>query len=344
MLTRVFLYIFFLLTVAIAQGQTLGGAAVYNFLKLPPSPALSAAGGVNVSYASNDVGLAMNNPALLNESFHKLAAANFNAYFAGIKAYQLAGAHHVSKWNTTLGAGLSYINYGTLSQVDAAGNEQGFFHPVDFVLQVSAAKTYLEKWQYGLSAKLIYSSYGQYRSAGLAFDFGLLYQDTTRFFSVGLVAKNMGVQLSSYNGSKEELPFDLQIGITKRLLKAPFGFSLTAQQVHRFKLAYNDTTFNNENSFTAKPDLTTNLFNHLVLATHVYFGKNLEATLGYNFLRRNELTLGTSGNGLNGFSAGFKAHFSKLEFQYARAYFQRGGAYNQFGVNLNLNKVLLQAL
>jgi hypothetical protein len=149
----------------------------------------------------------------------------------------------------------------------------------------------------------------------------------------------MGVQLSTYNGTNEELPFDLQAGITKRLAKAPFGFSLTLQQAHRFNILYNDTTFNNENNFATKSSFSTKLFNHFVLATHIYLGKNLEATVGYNFLRRSELNLGTSGNGLNGFSAGFRARFSKLEFQYARAYFSRGNAYNQFGIGLNLKTV-----
>ncbi|MCW3072949.1 MAG: hypothetical protein JWP69_18 [Flaviaesturariibacter sp.] len=336
-----FLFIFFFMAVgATVNAQTLGGGSVYNFLKLPQSPLLSAAGGVNVSYTPKDVAFAMNNPALLNEALHLQGAANFNAYFAGIKAYQLAGGYHSNKWKTTFGGAISYLDYGNINQTDASGMEQGSFRPKDFVLQVSAAKTYLEKWHYGLSGKLIHSSYEQFRSTGLAFDFGLLYNDTANLFSAGIVAKNMGAQLSTYNGEREELPFDLQIGITKRLAKAPFGFSLTLQQAHRFDTDYNDTTFNNENNFTKKPSFSTRLFNHFILATHIFFGRNLEATLGYNVLRRSELNLGTSGNGLNGFSAGFKAKFSRLEVQYARAYFGRSGAYNQFGIGVNLTKKL----
>ena len=75
-----------------------------------------------------------------------------------------------------------------------------------------------------------------------------------------------------------------------------------------------------------------------MLGTHIYLGQNLEVTLGYNFLRRYELNLGNAGNGLNGFSMGFKAKFNKLQVQYARAYYQRNNAYNQFGINLNLQK------
>jgi hypothetical protein len=45
--------------------QTLGGSSVFNFLKLPHTPQLTALGGINVSHPSNDIGLAFNNPALV---------------------------------------------------------------------------------------------------------------------------------------------------------------------------------------------------------------------------------------------------------------------------------------
>jgi hypothetical protein len=339
-LKRLFFALLMLPVALASQAQTLGGATTFNFLKLPHAPLLSAAGGVNVSYAPEDIGLALNNPASLSSRLDARAAFNFNAFFAGVRSVYLAGGYHAPAWKTTFGASLAYLDYGNIPQTDASGNEQGTFHPKDMVVQLAAARTYLTKWQYGLSLKFISSSYPPYRSSGIAFDFGLLYKDTANLFSAGLVARNMGAQLTTYAGEREELPFDLQVGITKRLAKAPFGFSLTIQQAHRFNTLYNDTVYNNANNAAAKMNFSRKLFNHLVLATHIYLGKNLEGTLGYNFLRRSELSLGTSGNGLNGFSAGFTARFRKIEFQYARAYYQRSGAYNQFGIGVNLRDVL----
>ncbi|RYY94812.1 MAG: type IX secretion system protein PorQ [Chitinophagaceae bacterium] len=321
-----------------AGAQTVGGSAVYNFLHLPASPALSAAGGVNVSYAAPDAGLAANNPALLRPALHGQLGLNFNAFFAGTRAYQLAGAFHVAKWNTTFGSSLFYIDHGSLAQTDATGYETGSFRPRDMSFQLSAARSYGKRWHYGLTAKVIRSSYGSYGSTGLAFDLGLHYQDTARHFSAGLLAKNMGGQLSRFGSQGEDLPFDLQVGITQRLAKSPFGFSLTLQQLHRFHIGYNDTTFNNETGFTNKSSFATKLFNHVVLGTHVFLSRNLEATIGYNFLRRSDLNVGSTGNGLNGFSAGFTARFSRLQVQYARAYYQRGRAYNQFGIQLALQR------
>ena len=80
------------------------------------------------------------------------------------------------------------------------------------------------------------------------------------------------------------------------------------------------------------------LFRHFVFATTVYAGDKIEVTAGYNHLRRRELTTGQAGNGVNGFSIGVGALFGKLQVHYARAYYQNNTAYNQLGLNLQLNQ------
>ena len=301
---------------------------------------MTAAGGVNISYIIDDVGLATNNPALLSEDLHSQVGLSFNNFFSEIKSYNLAGAYHHKEYNTTFSGALFYLDYGNTARTDAAGNEEGSFRPRDFVFQISAARKYLEKWRYGIQAKFIKSDYGLYNSSGIAFDFGLLFSDTVSKFSFGFLAKNMGYQLSTYSGSREDLPFDLQIGATKKLIKAPLGFSLTAHHIHQWDLSYNDTLLNSENGFSSNYKAINNLFNHFVLATHFYLGNHLQLVFGYNRLRRDELNLGSSGNGLNGFSGGFTARFQKLQMQYSRAYFQRSYAYNQFGVNIFMDKLI----
>ena len=65
------------------QAQTLGGSAVYNFLNLPATPLLTAAGGVNVSYRTNEVGTIVGNPAFLGADMHSQMNASFNAMPGG---------------------------------------------------------------------------------------------------------------------------------------------------------------------------------------------------------------------------------------------------------------------
>jgi hypothetical protein len=222
---------------------------------------------------------------------------------------------------------------------DAAGNVIGQFRPVDFMVQASAARVYLEKWSYGLTLKFIGSSYGLYCSNAVAADVGVLFHDTAVRFSVSLVVKNMGTPLKNYSTEGEELPFDLQVGVTKRLEKAPLGFSVTARHLQRFNLLYNDTTFNRDNNISTYTSALAKVLSHVVLATHIYVGQNLEATIGYNILQRRELRVGDEGNGLTGFTAGMRVRFNKLQVLYARSAYQRGIATNQIGITLHLDKL-----
>lgn len=300
---------------------------------------LTAAGGINTSYRTNEVSLSANNPSLLDQELNGQLNLAFNSFIAGIKTYSLTGAIHHNALHTTFGGHIYFVDYGTIPQTDAAGNEMGTFHPVDFVVQVSAAQKYLEKWNYGATLKFIHSSYQLYRSSAMALDVGVHYSDTAHLFSASLLAKNMGIQLTTYAGEREDLPFDFQLGLTKRLAKAPFGFSFTGQQLHHFNIHYNDTTFNNQNDLASGNSFFNKFMNHFVIATHVYLGSNLEATLGYNHLRRSELNIGSSGNGLNGFSMGIRLKFQKLQLQYARSNYQRNISYNQLGLTLHMDRL-----
>jgi hypothetical protein len=318
--------------------QTVGGRTAYNFLRLPSSPFLAAAGGVNTSYTLGDVSVTANNPALLRSSFHKQLHAGFHSFIANTKAYALTGAAFLENQQATMGGHIQFIDHGALPATDAAGNSSGNFRPVDFVVQLSAAKGYLQKWTYGATVKFIHSSYGQYRSSAIAADVGVLFTDSARSFSASLLIKNMGVQLKTYAGEGEDLPFDLQVGITKRLKGAPFAFSLTAQQLQTFDILYNDTTFNSENNFS-NPSVLNKVLTHFVLASHIFLGQHLDATVGYNFLQRQELQAGPDGNGLTGFSAGLRLTFSKLQVHYGRTAYQRGVASNQIGITVHLDQL-----
>jgi hypothetical protein len=335
---RFLITIFLSITFLKPHAQTLGGNAAYNFLKFSYATSQTAAGGVAVSQPSADVALALNNPALLRPALHAQAALHFTHLPAGIKGLHLASAYHDEKRNTTFGAALTFIQYGSITQTDAAGNVAGRFHPVDYQLQLSAARHYLERWQYGATFKFIQSSYQTYRSVAVAVDVGVQYLDSAKGWSLAVLAKNMGMPLKGYAGAPEELPFDLQWGVTKKLADAPLAFSISAQQLHRFNLLYNDTLFNSETGNATTPSFGKKLLHHVVVAAHLFISRQLEATVGYNPLRRYELSLGTAGNGLAGFSAGFTARFEKLHISYARSAYQRGIAGNQLGLNLALDR------
>ncbi|WP_127130029.1 type IX secretion system protein PorQ [Pseudoflavitalea rhizosphaerae] len=327
------------------RSQTLGGSTVFNFLKLPNAPQLTALGGINISQITNDIGLAYNNPALLRNNMHTQTQLSFNSLKGGLQQYHLMAGYHHEALNTNFALGVQFMNYGSVPQTDLSGNVNGEFRPVDYVVQASASRQYLNKWHYGASLKFIHSSYGIYRSSGLALDIGISYYDSASLWQASFAAKNMGAQLTAYAGSeKEELPFDLQLGISKRLANAPLQFSITAWHLQRFDIRYEDTAFNAENGFEqngkGKDFFFDKLFRHVVIGAQCYVTDKIELSLGYNHMRRKELNAGTQGNGLNGFSLGVGALFKKLQIRYARSWYQRNIAFNQFGLSFRMNDYL----
>lgn len=334
--------ILMLLATVQLSAQTLGGNTVFNFLRLPGTPQLSALGGINISQVSNDIGMASNNPALLTPQMHTQMNAAFTSLYDGITNYHLSLGYHHKKLNTSFAYTLNYLNYGSTQQTDASGNLLGQFAPTDWVMQLAASRSYLQKWKYGATLKFISSDYGQYNSNGIAVDVGVLYYDSAKLISASVLAKNMGSQLKKYDGTgAEDIPFDLQVGVTKRLANSPLGFSFTAHHLHQFDITYNDEPFNNDNGFEnarSKKITFDKLFRHVVLAGNIYIGDKLELAVGYNYLKRKELSIGKSGNGLTGFSMGVTLLLSKMAIRYARSQYQNNTAYNQLGINMTLNQ------
>lgn len=326
-----------------AKAQTIGGQSVFNFLRMPASPLVTAMGGMNISHTANDVAMSVGNPALLQTAMHAQISTGFQTGLSQTNSYFAAGAYNYEKWQTRLASALHYIDYGKIPQTDASGNDLGIFRPQDWVWQLTAARSYLERWNYGITLKYIHSSYGQYRASGLAADVGLQYLDTTNGWSVSVVAKNMGGMLKTYTASGgDDLPFDLQMGFTKTLKNAPLAFSVTAHHLHRLALGYNDVAFDNEvgwNTSSGKNLSLDNLFRHIVLASHVSIGNYVSADIGFNYLRRRELQMAKDGNGLTGFSMGVSLHARKFQLRYARTQYQQSIGINHFGITIDMGKL-----
>jgi hypothetical protein len=324
--------------------QVLGGKSVFPFLDLPAAPQLTALGSMNVSQQLNDASLALANPALLRPSMHGHLQVNFTSYFADVKYGHAMLGYYADKLQTAFAGSVQYVHYGTLTQTDAAGNVQGTFNPTDIAWQLSASRQYLERWHYGINLKYIHSRYQQYGASGLAADVGITYQDTARQLQIGLVARNMGAQLGTYvTGNREPLPFDLQIGVSRRLQHLPLQLSATIHHLYQFDIRYADPALEDEgvisNGDTTRTGSKTfdKLFRHVVLAAQWEIGHYVELTVSYNHLRRQELAVAGQ-QGLGGFGAGIGIITRKLQLRYARSWYQRSAAFNQLGINLPLQQ------
>ncbi|MFN6374913.1 MAG: type IX secretion system protein PorQ [Chitinophagia bacterium] len=317
----------------LANTQTLGGSSTYNFLKLQQVPHAAALGGRNVSMFNSGISLLSENPALLRQDHHWQSVANFTFLSPSVTGlYGLVG-YHEQKTQTNLAIGVSHISYGNEIETDAGGNILGNFSAYDQAVGITASRDYGVRWKYGVTLKMIRSQYGTFASTGLAADAGITYSDTARRMQIGFSIKNMGGQLKTYNGRGEDLPFDMLIGLTKQLEKAPLRITLTAQRLNQFDILYNDTSFNRENY--GQPQLAgwgDKLISHLIMGTDLLLGDKIILSAGYNFLRRKELVIRNIASGLTGFGYGLHLNLARMNFHYARSHFQSGLSHHLISV------------
>ncbi|MGN6508214.1 MAG: type IX secretion system protein PorQ [Chitinophaga sp.] len=338
-------YVFILLLLsAYAKAQVLGGRQTFAFLDLPPSPQVTALGGITVSQQGTDLSLGLMNPALLRSAMHTQLQVGYSGYPGGVRYSNFAFAYHVPSIATTFATSIQYTGYGAVTHTDAAGNVLGSFRPVDFYWQVSASRRYLEKWAYGISFKYIRSRYLDFRATGFGTDVGIAFRDTASGWQAGLLAKNMGTQFSKYTaGEREGLPFDLQAGVSKRLKHVPLQLSATLHHIYQFDVRYADPAaeeniiIENGDTIRRNGGAMDNIFRHFVLAAQFEIGQYVEVTAGYNHLRRRELALPNQG-GLSGFSFGLGVIVKKIQLRYARSWYQRSIAFNHIGLSLPLNQ------
>ena len=332
------LFVFLWLGVLHGFAQTQGGNPVFSFIKNPATADIAALGGTNVSLIGNNVAAGFSNPSLLRPVHHGQVATSFSSLLAGINQYTAMAGYMVG--GQTLGLGVQYLNYGSIDQTDAAGNLLGMYRPSDFAVQIGTSKQYKEKWWLGAAAKFIHSNYGQFRSFALAVDASLTYFDEASGLQAGVVVTNMGTQLNAYAGAvKEELPFEINAGISKKLAEAPLQFSLTLQQLQRFNLLGSDTSFM-VSEFGKKYSTFDKMMSHVVLGAQLTLSDNINCNLGYNLLRRQSLNGYNITNGLNGVTFGVGVLMDKLHINYATGFYQRN-MFHQLSLNFNfVNKAL----
>lgn len=341
---RLFKYTFILILLFashISFAQINGGESAFSFLTLPNGARVTGLGGAAISINDNDPNLGQQNPALYRGAMSKKVAVGANAYLADLI---YGNAVYVVERDSGLTAaiGVQYLNYGDFTASDASGNVTGDFsgNDVALLLGLSYQKN---NWSYGAHLKPIFSGIESYSAFGAALDLGVNYFNPETDFSFSVVAKNAGVQLRNYQeGTRAPLPFDLQMGVSKRLKYLPLRVMVTAHHLHTWDIRYDDPSLQVNNTLIGEDEVTQNyfadiLFRHLIFGGEFYFGKNVRVQLGYNHLRRQELRL-TQRGGLLGFSFGLGMRIKRFELNYGRGNYHFADGSNHLSVTFSLSK------
>ncbi len=337
---RRFLLLITLYSGILTYGQ-IGGKTIFNFLNLAVSAKQAALGGKIFAGLETDIFQPTFNPATLNGGLQDQLGLNYTDYLSDINYGNVAYAPHIKHIGQVYTA-VTYINYGRFQYADENGNRNGHFSAGEAAVLLGYAYHFPESyWHIGLNTKFILSNLENFSSTGLAFDLGILYQNIEKGFDVGFVARNAGFQLSTYQGTQENLPFELGLTLSKTFKHAPFKWFLSFENLQIPSIAFINPAHNiqDPNGKVIEENITfaDQVFRHTIVGVELFPRKKFNLRAGYNFRRNAELSQKDQRFG-SGFNFGFSLNLRKFEINYAYSNYNFASGANFMSITLHLNE------
>ncbi|TNE72685.1 type IX secretion system protein PorQ [bacterium] len=282
--------------------------SVFQFLQLQTSPRLSAIGGKSVSFQQGDLFSTLSNPAYYDSSFHNQAQFVYFNHLADAGMSSLAYGYAIENIGL-LTTHLRYMNYGEFSGYDELGNVVSEFNVYDLALSVSLSREIIKNLFAGSSVNFIRSSIQHFQSHGATLTMGLYYFIPTEDLSLGFTIQDIGTQFDSYNGTRENIKYQINLGLTKRLKYVPFRFTITAHNLQKWPL---ETIYD-----TKRPDIGTDLLRHLSFGGEFLFSQSFIFRFGLNKFAADEIST-NSRLDFSGSSFGLGLRISRFMIDFSR--------------------------
>jgi hypothetical protein len=337
-----FKYCFLLLFLSsLSIKSQVGGENVYQFLNLSTSARQIALGG-EVLTLIDDINQPIWNPSVINDEMDNQVSANYSNYLSGINIGSLSYARLISRRFGTIHGSIKYLDYGTLIGADEQGNETGNFAANDLAISVGYATNL--PWTnlfFGANFKLINSNISNFTSVGFATDLALLYYSPFKSFSFTIVARNLGSQVKTFNGTGEKLPFKVAVGGSYQLEYVPLKWYFTLDNLQKWNISVANpsaqTTDLEGNVTQEEISFVGNTLRHFVIGAELFPQSVINLRLGYNFRRAAELQL-QNVRTFAGISAGFGIKMNNLKFNYAYSKFHSASNASTFSLQIDLNR------
>lgn len=295
----------------------------FGFLRLEPSARAAALGGSFSAVYGGDVNGLFYNPALLNPQADGALALSYLNHVGDLNAGFVAYGHDVPGI-ATFGAGLRYLGWGEFERADEEGNRLGTFAASDVALTVGAARAYSEHAQIGATVHAILSTIDTERASALAADLGFLYRLPNQALTFSATVNNVGATFASFGERTDELPFDVRLGVAKRLRYVPLLLSVTGYNLHDIGGAPVEEAERSDAQVAIQ-----HVLQHLALGGEFQFSDSFNVRFGYNH-RRHEALKTKARLDLAGVSLGFGIKTSRIGVDYAYNTWSAAGGLHQF--------------
>lgn len=309
------------------------GEGTYRFLNFPYSAKTAGIGGENISVFTDNPSQLINNPALFRGAMRNALSLTYVNYLADANGGVASYAFTPDSLNY-FGFNFMFMGYGDLEGYDKYGTPMGDFSAGDFAWNLVYGRYLGGGVSLGVSMKPVYSHIDTYSSFGLAFDVGAAFLREDWGFSAGFAVRNFGLRFTDYYDDQpsERLPWNMQIGVSKKLAHAPFRFSISYDHLNDWNLKYTKAaSLSGEAEDVLFADM---LFRHFVFGVEILFSKYFHIDVGYNHRRNREYALANA-RAINGFS--FGAGFAVYKFNLDAAYAQYAPSGGTFTLTLSSN-------
>lgn len=287
----------------------------FEFLRLDGSARAASLGGSFVSN-NDDADVIFYNPAGIQLLEGNPASFSFVKHLMDIN---LASLSYSTEYEGIgrFGAAIKYINYGTFDGYDEFGASTKEFGVNEMALVIGYANVLDYNFYYGANIKFIYSGIEDRSSTGMAVDLGLHYSIPDKNWYFGFAVLNLGSQLSSYYSTKEDLPLDIVIGVSKSLENLPVRLSVDFHKLNQDR----DDFVERFRAFTVGAEFT--------------LSKVMKLRFGYDNERRKDFKIGTTA-GIAGFNVGLGVRISDYQFDYAYSALGSVGGLHRIGISTSL--------
>jgi hypothetical protein len=297
---------FFFLLLLLATSAFAADPIGFAFLRIPVG-ARPAAMGASFLAVSRDAHAIYYNPAGLANVPTRTGAFGYLNHILDIQSFFGAYVHPHARGS--YGIAINYVDYGEFTRTDESGLETGSFGANTLVAYLSYSQLRAERLMLGANLKLIRAQLDQFTADAFALDVGFIYQSNilnNLIFAGGIF--NLGKERSAFIKTKERLPLNFQLGVSKKLTHLPFLYSLTL-----IKYQEEDLRLRGGGEFT--------------------LSKGLLMRLGYDTIRSDQ-KVGTDADRFAGLSFGLGLTINDYTLDYSLSSFGEVGSLNRLSFTM----------